>query len=383
MPFPVMRGGRLLEAVRSGKIEQRYIDDAVVRMIKTARKTSAPQTRTPEKPFDNDPKRIALCRQAASEGAVLLRNNNQVLPLPLDANVLIIGEPAERPAMGGGGSAMLSAPYLSTPLDAIRRAGTGSIKYHPGVPTWRLVPELDSTFCENIDIALVNDGDAKPIWTDSRERASISLLDQRIPGLSDKFTLELQAKITPVSSGSHTLALFCVAETEIYLDDKLIHTVNPPHISVEQFLFERFDFETRLPIDLIAGTPVNLKIVSKSKQRTGFEPPAQGLSVGLVYDRDEQQAIAECSDLAAKADFVVVMTGLNKDWEGEGTDRADIRLPRKQEELVRAVAKVGKRVVLVNQSGSPIDFRCADEVDSIVQAFYGGMECGNGTLSFY
>jgi beta-glucosidase len=88
--------------------------------------------------------------------------------------------------------------------------------------------------------------------------------------------------------------------------------------------------------------------------------------------------LSEIEKLAEKADKVVLLTGLNPDWEGEGSDRINMRLPRRQEDLVRLLAKTGKKVVMVNQSGTPVDLRCAEGVAGIVQAFYGGMESGNG-----
>jgi beta-glucosidase len=93
----------------------------------------------------------------------------------------------------------------------------------------------------------------------------------------------------------------------------------------------------------------------------------------------EIQAAAE---MAATADQVVILTGLTSDWEGEGSDRESMHLPGRQEDLVRAILAVRKDVVLVNQSGTPIDLRFCEDASAIVQAFYGGMECGNGVYTF-
>lgn len=381
MPFPVMRAKRVIDEVRSGELEQRYVDAAVRRMIETASKTAAPLSRPAERAFDNNETRSTLCRQAAAEGMVLLRNNAQLLPLRTDAHVLVVGEHAVRPSLSGGGSALLNPPYVSIPLDAIRQATSGKVEYHAGVPTWRLVPELDARFTDSVRISLTNAGDVNPLWEDSRPKASISLLDQRIPGLGPDFVTTLEARVTPVESGKHTLSVFCVAETHVYLDDTLLATLNPPHISVEQFLFERFDFENQIPVDLEAGKNQLLRVVSKSKARTGFEPPAQGLRVGLIKDVEVDDALEELETMAAQADHIVVITGLNPDWEGEGSDRVDLKLPRQQEELLRRLTKHGRKVALVNQSGGPVDLACANGISSIVQGFYGGMECGNGELN--
>jgi beta-glucosidase len=378
MPFPVTRGGRLVQAVRSGLVPIGHVDQAVRRVVDTAAKT--PGKRDEERPFDNDPRRIALCRRVGADGMVLLRNTNHVLPLRPDADILVVGQHATRPSVGGGGSAMLNPPYVVTPLEAIRQAATGKVTHHPGVPAWRLVPELDSDLCGTVKINLRNVGSDQVVWSSEREKAAISLLDQRIAALGPDFTLDLETTIHPRQTGRHLLSVFCVAETEVYLGDRLVETIHPPHISVEQFLFERFDFETILPVDLTRDVPVTLRVTSKSKPKTGMEPPPQGLRIGLVYDVDVSESIRQAEDLARSASQVVVVTGLDSDWEGEGSDRANIDLPGHQGELVRRLAAVNPNVVLVNQSGGPVDLRCADRVSGIVQAFYGGMECGNGEL---
>ena len=349
-------------------------------MLDTASKTKPMQKRHDEKPFNGDKETISVARQAATDGIVLLRNEKATLPLDKKADILVIGEHAIRPSISGGGSALLNAPYMSAPLDAIKASTSGNVTYHPGVPTWRLVPELDSELCDQVEIVLKNVGSEEAVWKTTKEKASISLLDQRISDLGPEFTINLDTTIRPQKTGKHLLSLFCVAETEIYLDDQLLKTITPPHISVEQFLFERFDFETTMDIDLTAGTPVKLRVVSKSKAKTGMEPPAQGLRIGLIYAVDEEKSIDQAVQLAKEAKQVVLFTGLNPDWEGEGSDRADIHLPRRQAEFVSHLAETGTRIVLVNQSGGPIDLRFASKVDSIVQAFYGGMECGNGTF---
>lgn len=373
-----MRGKRLLAKVESGEVPMRYVDESVRRMLETARRTNATLNRAPERAFDDDKQRIAICRQAAAAGIVLLRNEENILPLATDANVLVLGEHATRPSVSGGGSAMLNPPYMSAPLDAIKASTSGTVTYHQGVPTWRLVPELDSRLCDQVKISLRNNGEESDVWTDTRAKASISLLDQRIPNLSDKFTTTLDTTITATESGRYILSVFCVADTEVYLDDKLLESIKPPHISVEQFLFERFDFENRINIDLKKDQSVSLRIVSQSKQRTGFEPAPQGLRVGLELDVDVTKVLSEVKVLAEKAERVIVITGLNPDWEGEGSDRIDMHLPREQEKMVRLLAEMGKKVVLVNQSGTPVDLRCAKGISGIIQGFYGGMECGNG-----
>lgn len=49
------------------------------------------------------------------------------------------------------------------------------------------------------------------------------------------------------------------------------------------------------------------------------------------------------------------MVGTTERVESEGFDRADLRLPGRQDDLVRAVAAVNPNTVVVVNSGSPVE----------------------------
>jgi len=84
-------------------------------------------------------------------------------------------------------------------------------------------------------------------------------------------------------------------------------------------------------------------------------------------------------DLARKCDLIIAAMGENRYLCGESCDRyTNIRLPGRQEELIRALAATGKPVVLVLFGGRPnalgdIEPLCR----AIVQAWYPGEEGGN------
>ena len=77
---------------------------------------------------------------------------------------------------------------------------------------------------------------------------------------------------------------------------------------------------------------------------------------------------------AARSDVAVVVAGLE---EGEFRDRAFLRLPGHQEELIERVAAPGKPVVVVLVGGSAITMsRWLDRVDGVVDVWYPGEEGG-------
>ncbi|MEN3537144.1 glycoside hydrolase family 3 C-terminal domain-containing protein [Microbispora sp. ZYX-F-249] len=105
---------RVVEAVRAGELDEAVVDASVRRVAAlTARHSGVSGA------FDADAHH-ALARELAAECAVLLKNDNDVLPLPAGARVAVIGEFAVRPRFQGGGSSHINATRVDAALDAIR-----------------------------------------------------------------------------------------------------------------------------------------------------------------------------------------------------------------------------------------------------------------------
>ena len=56
-------------------------------------------------------------------------------------------------------------------------------------------------------------------------------------------------------------------------------------------------------------------------------------------------------DLAAQADVAIVVAGLTREWESEGFDRVDMKLPGQQDELIARVAAANPNTVVVLNVG--------------------------------
>ena len=72
-----------------------------------------------------------------------------------------------------------------------------------------------------------------------------------------------------------------------------------------------------------------------------------------------------------------VLKTLQGDWEGVGNDRQDMHLPGYLDTLISRVAKCNPNTVVVLQAGSPVEMPWIQSVPAILQAWYGGNECGN------
>ena len=91
-----------------------------------------------------------------------------------------------------------------------------------------------------------------------------------------------------------------------------------------------------------------------------------------------QAAFEQAVATARRADTVIMVLGEDARMSGEAASRASLTLPGRQQELLQAVAALGKPVVLVLISGRPLDLRWASQhISAILLAWYPGTEGGN------
>ena len=92
------------------------------------------------------PKHIALSRRAATEGMVLLKNENQALPLPAGTRVALFGKATIEYIKGGGGSGDVHCPYIRNIYEGFqekKKAGKADI-YMPLVEYYQAYVERES-----------------------------------------------------------------------------------------------------------------------------------------------------------------------------------------------------------------------------------------------
>lgn len=100
----------------------------------------------------------------------------------------------------------------------------------------------------------------------------------------------------------------------------------------------------------------------------------------IVYQTPEEAetAFKKAVETARKADLVIMVLGEHAQMAGEAASRASLDLPGRQEELLKAVVAMGKKVVLVLLNGRPLSINWASEnVPAILEAWEPGTEGGN------
>lgn len=106
--------------------------------------------------------------------------------------------------------------------------------------------------------------------------------------------------------------------------------------------------------------------------------PTSATGVGNAETDNKPASIEDAVSAAQKADVVVMFVGELASMTGEASSRSSLDLPGDQMKLIDAVLATKKPVVLVVESGRPLDIRWAiGRVPAIIQAWYLGTQAGN------
>ncbi len=93
---------------------------------------------------------------------------------------------------------------------------------------------------------------------------------------------------------------------------------------------------------------------------------------------DEKALFNEAMRVAAGADVIVAALGECCEMSGESASRTEIEIPDAQKDLLKALVKTGKPVVLVLFTGRPLVLNWEDEnVDAILNVWFAGSEAGD------
>ncbi len=131
MPGPMDRRVQaVVDAVRSGELDEAVLDAAVRRLLRIIFKAAeTPKNGTFDVEAHNN-----LARQIAAEGMVLLKNNG-ILPLKDIQHVAVIGRAAETAHFQGGGSSHINPTKVVVPFKELQaRAGDAEFTYAEGYP---------------------------------------------------------------------------------------------------------------------------------------------------------------------------------------------------------------------------------------------------------
>jgi beta-glucosidase len=377
-------GARLVAAVQAGKVPIEVVDEQVRRVLRLAARVGAlagaPETVPPERrPASIDGAGIA--RELAARSFVLAANRDDTLPLDVSGlgSIALLGALGRDARVLGGGSATVFPEYVVSPLEGLSTALPDGVKLRYAIGSdprvGRLLPA------------------AAPQWTSLqatfRDKAGAIVYQaplvsgagrwMEMPGGVDPDaldTVQIAGRLTAEASGTHQLGIRGIGRFTLSAggavvfdgllqpesDDLAVTFLAPP--------------ERRVPIAIAAGETLEVTLTQQVSLVRGFPVVALTLGYGApIAPADD--LLAEAEAVASAADVAVVVVGTTDEVESEGFDRTTLALPGRQDELVRRVAAVNQRTIVVVNAGSPVELPWADQVAAVLLVWFPGQEAGH------
>jgi beta-glucosidase len=384
-------GEHLADAVRSGTVSETDIDTKVLRILRLARRVGALSVEgngsaAPAADGKADGKVVLadpmLLRRAATAGFTLLRNENGTLPLdPASTGRLaVIGPNAVNPVTQGGGSATVSQVSVSTPAAALTAALPGVI-VAPGCVTWSSVPEPSSgslhdpvTGEQGIRLEF-RAADGTLAMAEHRYATMFTWWDGLPDGIGWGGTgmIVLRARYQAQQDGPHLIGAGGFGDLTLTLDDTVAASGNTgiPADPVEVMVRPA---EVRATSDLRTGQEVDITI---SLLPADWAEGPVAIRLGITPATDEDELLEQAVSAARDADAAVVVVGSSPATESEGFDRPGLALPGRQDELIRRVAAVNDRTIVVVNAGMPVLMPWAEHVAAVGYAWLPGQSMGD------
>ncbi|GAL89757.1 beta-glucosidase [Jejuia pallidilutea] len=127
--------------------------------------------------------------------------------------------------------------------------------------------------------------------------------------------------------------------------------------------------------------PYYVSVLDGLKKKVG-ENVKINYAKGCNIDSFSKEGFPEAISAAKKSDAVVLVVGSSHKTCGEGGDRADLDLYGVQNELVEAIHKTGKPVIVVLVNGRPLSINyIAENIPSVLETWYGGMRAGDAVAN--
>ncbi len=387
----------LIDAVKKGYLSEKNIDTSVTRLFTARFKLGMfdpPEMVRYSKISikDNDTKEHReLSLRAAEESIVLLKNENNTLPLKKDLKkIAVIGPTADSYLMLLGNYNGTPSKYV-TPLQGIinkandlNKTGTNiQISYEPGcnlVEKGNVIHNLSSQLLNfegntglNAEYFKDKDLSGKPFFVRIDPITGPNwIYGAKIPsfeGVNELSSIRWSGNIKVPATGDFKFIIKSDGGYKLYIDDKVVFD----NWSNDSLSSNNRNFK------LEAGKSYKFKLEYTIKTRR----PQLIVNWELLNVNNFENAL----NIAKNSDIVVFVGGITAQLEGEemrvdfpgfkGGDRTNLKLPEVQEDLLKAIQFTGKPVVLVLTSGSALAVNWENEnLPAIMQLWYPGEEGG-------
>lgn len=383
MPSGFFFGDPLKNAVVKGEIPASFVDQAVGRILMQMERFHMLDGKLPAraKMVDVATEHATVALKAAQEGAVLLKNQNMVLPLlPADLDdLLIIGPTAQVPVIGGGGSSHVKAKQSLSPLQALNGASGNQHTALLGI-------DLDGTVIP-MSALKTTDGQAgltRKLADNAVIVANIDLAGEK-NALPAHSKVEWQGVLTAPETGEYDIKLHIRggagtlklgngdAKGEPQLNSNgFFATTNRLLPSREGMDIASFRIKLKkgeqLPLT-VSGTAGEANMLSNGI--TKADDPLE-IRMAWVTPSQREAELQKAVTAAKQHKGKVLVFAFNEGTEGQ--DRQSLALPDGQDELLSAITQANKNTIVVLNTGDPVTMPWAKQAAAVLQMWYSGQE---------
>lgn len=383
MPGPAhYYGSWLVQAVQNWQIDESAIDKAARRVLKVILLTGRMNNRV-SKGAVNTPEHQALARKLAEEAITLLKNESNLLPLDMTKikSIAVIGPDAAEAVIEGGGSSHVDPPYRVSPLEALRDRLDGKVKieYEQGCDNFDEPPAIktewltrpngshgsQAEFYTTADLSGAPRDTTSPVGLGFWWHISASKY------ASQDFSARWRTTLTVPEGGLYWFKLNHSGKMRVILDGEVILESQAP----DEVKHEDSQIQASVYRQLNASQAYLLTV--EYVRYPGQEMVNYHLGLSLSYPAGKDGRLQKAVTLAKQSDIVLLFVGMPEGFETEGWDRANMKLPGRQDELIYNVAMANRKTVVVFNAGAPVEMPWIDEVSTLIEAYYPGQENGN------
>jgi beta-glucosidase len=381
-------GDALVAAVKDGLVTAERIDDHVLRILRLAARVGALEGVEPAVAVTTPLPEAEIARQLRDDAAagMVLATNEGLLPLDRGQlrRVAVIGPNAEVARTLGGGSATVYPAHVVSPLEGLRAALPGvRVEHAIGVrPSTRASVARD-VFTRRPDggpgvLVRFLDADGRELGREERQGGVLNWL-AGLPFDGATFA-EVVFRLVADRAGAYQVGGSGLGPMTIAIGGEQVAAADlalPPGADVVESIMA--PPQLLHPVTLAAGEVVDVVLTGT----LGLDVPGDFAIGGALHvnveppNGTDDEELARAVELAAAADVVVLVVGTTEEVESEGYDRRTLALPGRQDELVRRVADVNPRTVVVVNSGAPVLLPWADDVAAVLLAWFPGQEFGD------
>ena len=371
-----LNGTTLTEAVKSDEINIKTIENKISRILTVMFKIGLFEHQfSPDPNLINTTEHKETAYKTAVEGIVLLKNNNHLLPLNLKElkSIAVIGPNAQFARTGGGGSSMVSPVYSVSPFEALKNKLPQNIKinYAAGI---KLEGDSDPIDGKYFFLPGLNEHGLTAEYFTNKNlegKPAVTKIDKQIsfdwgdgspfPGFPvDNFSVRWTGELKAPETGDFLIDIVSDDGVRFFINDSLMINDWNDHAAQSNKFKIHFEKDKSYKIKL-----------------EYYEHGGSAL-VELGWQLQNNKPIEDAITTAKNSDAAILFIGTSGNFESEGFDRPDLKLPDNQNELIKKIAAVNKNTIVVLTSGSPVLMNdWIDNVNAVVETWFGGDEIGN------